>query len=146
MMIEALIVGAAATLLLLAAYAAWLWYGVAKIRRERAAKIDSTRETAISSIRALAKEMCEGRLNLTEGAIRIKVMLDYIYPCGSDLPAQFQIFYDVHDKTEHMPRRLARQDISRTELSKLDKERRGLEFKHGDELLKAAEEARVYAF
>lgn len=130
----------------LAAYAAYLWRQV-KVRQQAVAEVgeEQGRENAIENIRSLAAAMVNNDLNITEGSIRITVMLDYLYDCGN-MPDTFLPFKKLHDGTLHMPRRKARQNVSVAQLKKLDREREALEAQHKTAVLDAAKTALDYAF
>lgn len=100
---------------------------------------------AISSIRALASAMLNGELNITEGAIRIKVMLDYLYGCGQR-PTEFDPFVSLHDQTLHHPRRLKRKAIPKKQLRQLDQERERLERQMFNDIQTAARCAKDWDF
>lgn len=117
---------AAAALLALAGYALWLWGRVwrqrSALRKRRGEASDHRRD----SIRILAQAVAADELNLTEGAIRLKVLLDHELPADTGA-ARFPAIYGLHDATAHMPRRLERRRYPRSEIERLDAEREGLE-------------------
>jgi len=132
-------------ILALASYAGYLWWHVKKRERAAAQVGVKGRDNATDNIRALAAAMLDSDLNITEGSIRITVMLDYLYDCGN-MPEVFLPLKQLHDNTLHMPRRKARQDVPVKRLRQLDNEREALEAKHKTAVLAAAETALNYTF
>ena len=142
-----IVLGLLAVLLVagLAWYAWQLWRGVwakdtahsqAAALRQRDARADQ-----INSVRVLAKSMLDGDLNVTEGAIRLKVLLDHLYPDGSG-EKHYPDLYALYNATEHMPRGRARAQQPPAEIRKLDEQREALEAQYRDAVLRQAREVR----
>lgn len=103
------------------------------------------REDARHSSRVLARAMLEDDLNVTEGAIRIKVMLDYLLPCA-ERPGRFPAIYALFDAAEGFARGPARKALPLTERWRQDQARQKLEAEYREQVLAearllAAEEA-----
>lgn len=126
-------------------YAWRLWRQIAQQDASTNARRAATRADQIQSVRILADSLLRGDLNLTEGAIRIKVMLDYLLP-EQLARAQYGPFYALYDATEHMPRRNQRDAYSRAELERFDTERQALENQHRAAVLEAARRVKEHPF
>ncbi|WP_151702732.1 DUF2489 domain-containing protein [Nitrincola alkalilacustris] len=61
------------------------------------------RQYLIDSIRILSKGMEKGELRLSEGCIRLKVLLDNLVP-HLLVDAKFMVFNHVYNETAHIPR------------------------------------------
>jgi len=117
---------AGALCLALAGYALWLWREVWRRRAGLRARRDEAGAHRRDSIRILARAVIDDELNLTEGAIRLKVLLDHEVPAETGAQ-RFPAIYGLHDATAHMPRRLERRRRPRSEIARLDAEREELE-------------------
>lgn len=118
----------------LACYAWKLWQSVRVQDAATAQRIARTQSDIVGSVRALAKSMLAGELNLSEGAIRLKVMLDHLQPNGQGENA-YPDLYALHDATEHMPRGVARKQVSSSEIKRMDDERERLETQYRERVL-----------
>ena len=128
-LISLLIILSALLIFALAYYAWSLWRGVwrqdhANTERKAAVHADQT-----NSVRVLAKSLLDGDLNLSEGAIRLKVLLDHLQPDGSG-QHDYPDLYALHDATAHMPRGAARKSQTRPQIRAWDAERERLETQH----------------
>lgn len=115
----------------LAAYAFGLWRNVWRRDREQAALKTATRKDQTYSLRTLTKSMLDGDLNISEGAIRLKILLDHLQPDGSGAD-QYPDIYALHDAVNHMPRSAARDGYAPAEIKKLDAQRESLEAQYRD--------------
>lgn len=123
------LLAAAAVVVVLSGYAWHLWRRVWRQRAQQRAHHEDARADQSASIRILAQAVVDDELNLTEGAIRLKVLLDNrlaAHQGERDYPA----IYALHDATAHMPRRLERHGHSRAEIQRLDAEREMLEARY----------------
>lgn len=137
-------VAVVAALLLIAAlagYAVWLWWRVASQKRERevhnAGVLAETEADLASSIAIIADSLLTRELNLSEGAIRLKVLLDHWYAPGSgqgDYPAIYRLFL----ATSTMPRGEQRDAFPRRAIQRLDRDREMLEVEARDDVLREA--------
>lgn len=112
--------------LALAGYALWLWREVWRRRADWRARRGEAGAHRRDSIRILARAVIDDELNLSEGAIRLKVLLDHEVPAETGAQ-RFPAIYGLHDATAHMPRRLERRRRPRAEIARLDAEREALE-------------------
>ena len=118
----------------LAVYAWNLWQGVWRRDSESVVRKASAHEDQVNSVRVLAKSLLDGDLNLSEGAIRLKVLLDHLQPDGSG-QRDYPDVYALHDAIAHMPRGAARKACSRAELRAMDNERERLEAQYREQVL-----------
>lgn len=125
----------------LAAYAAWLCWRVASQKRERdthnAAVLAETEADLANSLSVIADSLLTRELNISEGAIRLKVLLDHWYSPGSgqnDYPAIYRLFLS----TANMPRGEQRDRYPKREIRRLDREREMLEVSARDDILREA--------
>lgn len=136
-MLDFLIIAGAAIVLGLAGYAAWLWRRVLARRRALAAQHRAARADQSQSIRLITSALLQDDLNLTEAAIRLKVLIDNRLPPGEG-QYHYPAIYGLHDATEHMPRRLARRQRPRAEIERLDAERQLLEAQYRERVVAEA--------
>lgn len=115
-------------------YAWKLWQSVRVQDAATAQRTERTQSDIVGSVRALAKSMLAGELNLSEGAIRLKVMLDHLQPNGQGESA-YPDLYALHDATEHMPRGVARKQVPSDEVRRMDDQRERLEAQYREPVL-----------
>ncbi|WP_353159935.1 DUF2489 domain-containing protein [Salinisphaera shabanensis] len=132
---------AAVVILALAGYAGWLWWRVINQQKERethnAAVLAETEADLEHSIAIIADSLLTGELNLSEGAIRLKVLLDHYHAPGgaqADYPAIYSLFLS----TSNMPRGEERDAWPRNEIRRMDREREMLEVAAKDSILDEA--------
>lgn len=133
-MLTLLMIAGGAIVLVLAGYAGWLWRRVLRRRRARAARHHEARADQSQSIRLITAALLEDDLNLTEAAIRLKVLIDNRLPPGEG-QEHYPAIYGLYDATDHMPRRLARRQHPRAEIQRLDAERQLLEAQYRERVL-----------
>ena len=97
------------------------------------------RRYLVDSIKVIATTMLEDQVELSEGCIRIKVLIDHL---DASLHEQesFKIFEQMYRETEHMPTHQARKNTDKNFIHKLDQQRFALEKKHNERIRKAAKE------
>lgn len=103
------------------------------------------RQEIIDSIKIIAKCMSEGQVELSEGCIRIKVLLDHVDPTLHE-QAPFSIFSTMYKATEHMPTHEARKKTDKKFIHKLDQQRFKLERDNKEAILSASEAIQIYPF
>lgn len=101
-------------------------------------KSHTTQLKAIDSVKLIAQFMMDEQVELSEGCIRIKILLDHINPDLHEHP-DFHIFSTIYTATEHMPTHEARKKADKKLIRKLDKERLQLEADYRDKILLAAQ-------
>ncbi len=109
------------------------------------ARVDQQRQSTIASIQVLARTMLAGQVELSEGCIRIKVLLDAIAPELHE-DHRFAVFNQLYSEIEHMPTHEARKSVDKRFLFKLDKQRWELENKHKVEILAASKKILEHPF
>ncbi len=109
------------------------------IQENQESRIQTTHLKAIDSIKLIAQLMIEEQVELSEGCIRIKVLLDHVAPDLHEHPA-FSVFLKIYVATEHMPTHETRKKTDQKLIRKLDKERLTLEEKNKEAILNAAKQ------
>lgn len=80
------------------------------------------------SIVTIAKAMEQDQCPLSEGSLRIVVLLDHrVDQEKLDYAAKYPALHDMYERIKHMPTHEARKQYPKTEIKKLDKEREGYE-------------------
>jgi len=136
--------------------AARLVYQVIRMERARKAKLKSLeeanqkaqreqREWMNKSIQLLAQALHNDELTLTEASIRISGLLDSL-DVGAGVKEEFSAFYQLRDKTSHIPYLKAWQQLSTAEQKKFDIERLRYEFTFNDFVMDAAKRIQGRAF
>jgi len=107
-------------------------------RDQQEAQQADQRSYLIDSIKVIATTMLEDQVELSEGCIRIKVLIDHL---DASLHEQesFKIFEQMYRDTEHMPTHQARKNTDKNFIHKLDQQRFALEKQHRESIHKAAE-------
>lgn len=100
-------------------------------------KLVDTRLSATQSIKVIAQCMLDEQIELSEGCIRIKVLLDHVAPEFHDDP-YFKIFAQIYDATRHMPTHEARKEADKKLIMRLDLERMTLEQDNEEAILSAS--------
>ncbi len=94
-------------------------------------------EHLVESVRVLARCMLDDQMELSEGCIRVKVLLDTLAPELIQEP-RFQIFAQMYESMAHMPTHAARLQTDKRFVRKLDLRRYQLEREHREAILQAA--------
>lgn len=125
-----LAIGLAALALLIIAglsgYAWSLWREVKRREAFRAEEVRRAHEQCLEGLDAVARAMLSEQVDITEGALRCKVMLDIIDPRLVERDA-FRVFAEVHARTSHLHTHSARQALSPRERFQEDKQRLAVE-------------------
>ncbi len=95
------------------------------------------REWLNKSIQILAHAVHNDELTLTEASIRISGLLDTL-DVHADVKTEFSAFYQLRDKTSHIPYLEAWQQLSSAEQNKFDLERLRHEASFNDFVMDAA--------
>jgi len=101
---------------------------------------DSLEETQlglIESLDILCRAMIDEQVEISEGCMRIKVLLDHL-DASLHNDSDYQVFNQVFELIEHMPRFAQRKEVSRRELEKLDEERFEVEQKFRTDAIRAS--------
>lgn len=134
--------------LVLAFIAGRLVYQVYAQQKERKRKLDAQelanqqaqreqREWINKSIQILAQAVHKDELTLTEASIRISGLLDSL-DVHTDIKTEFSAFYQLREKTSHIPYLEAWQNLSNAEQRKFDLERLQQEATFNDFVMDAA--------
>ncbi|MAA75018.1 MAG: hypothetical protein CMN28_09945 [Salinisphaeraceae bacterium] len=113
---------AAAVVAALAGYAATLWWKLYRQGQDRARQQADAREDQAWSVHALANAVHEDGLNLSEAAIRIRVLLDHMRPSG-DVEAEYPGIHGLYMATRDLPRGPERQALPLKTREQLDAKR-----------------------
>jgi hypothetical protein len=122
-----------------------------KIKTIEAAKeahekeVKEKKDNAINSIKVIAQCMIDKQVELSEGCIRVKVLLDHVAPELHE-DEKFSVFTKMYNATEHMPTHEARKKTDKRIIFKLDQERFKLEEDNEDEILRASKAILIYTF
>lgn len=142
------LIAAACIVICLAVYAVVLWLKV--FQQRKAADVLAEQEAArkehlIDSIRLIARAGVQDQANITECAIRVKVLMDNLYQnqCPRD---EFRPIYELAWATAHMPIREQREAFSKKEIRQFDREREALEEKMGEGVKQALQKLDDFDF
>ncbi len=108
-------------------------------------KVAEKQQDAINSIKVLAQCMIDKQVELSEGCIRVKILLDHVAPKLHE-DKSFSIFIKMYDALEHMPTHEARKQADKRLVFKLDQERFKLEEDNQQAILAASKALLAYAF
>ncbi len=115
-----------------------------QIQLNRQAWLDSQEELA-GDIRFIAKAMVQQQCEITEGCLRLKVLMDRL-----DETLQHQTQYQTiqlhYQKTAHMPHHQAYKALTKKQQFKLDQDRFELEGQHRQQILLEAKLLSDYQF
>ncbi|RUO26943.1 DUF2489 domain-containing protein [Aliidiomarina minuta] len=104
---------------------------LAKLRKQR-----QVRDTAVAkrnanlleSIETIALAMQQEQCPLSEGSLRVTVLLDHLALREKyDFAQQYPAIHDMYERIKHMPTHEARKQYPRKEIRKMDDEREGYE-------------------
>ncbi|APX93146.1 hypothetical protein BWR19_09495 [Halomonas sp. 1513] len=121
----------------LVVYAVTLWR---EVRRREAFRLEETRrahQNCLDSLGAIAAAMRAEQVDLVEGALRCKVLLEIIDPALVERDA-FRVFVTVHGETQHLRTHSSRKELTPRERMDEDRQRLAVEDAHRPALLDAA--------
>jgi hypothetical protein len=147
-LLSVLIILGAFIILVLAVIAGRLVYKVYLQKKDRAVKLQALeaanqkaqierRQWLNKSIQILAQAVYKDELTLTEASIRISGLLDSL-DVHADIKTEFSAFYQLREKTSHIPYLEAWQNLSNAEQKKFDLERLRYEATFNDFVMDAA--------
>ncbi|MBD3894287.1 DUF2489 domain-containing protein [Halomonas sp. ML-15] len=122
----------------LGAYAATLWR---EVRRREAFRQDEVRrahQNCLDSLGAIAAAMRAEQMDLVEGALRCKVLLEIIDPALVEREA-FRVFGTVHAETQHLRTHSSRKELTPRQRMDEDRQRLAVEDAYRPALLDAAQ-------
>lgn len=147
-----LLIAALTVIAILAVVAARLHYRLYRLRQkqaleqtEQAEREREQRERVNTSIRILAQALQREELTLTEASIRISMLLDSL-GVGDEVRTEFSAFYQLRERTAHIPILAAWQDLDRKQQQKFERERLHHETTYGDFVLDAANRIQTRSF
>lgn len=109
-------------------------------------KAQQNRDHLIESVHVIANAMInDERMTLTEGTIRLSVLLDSLAPHMKQEP-DISVLTAVYEKTKHIPYLQAWQSLDKQERWRYLQEMKKVEAEHETDLLKAASILRDYPF
>ncbi|MFT5718585.1 MAG: hypothetical protein ACI9T7_002792 [Oleiphilaceae bacterium] len=108
-------------------------------RAQKEAQEAEKRNYLKDSIRVIATTMLEDQVELSEGCIRIKVLIDH-FDVSLHEQESLKIFEQMYRDTKHMPTHEARKNTDKNFIHKLDQQRFALEKKHRESIRNAAKE------
>jgi len=132
----------------LAMIAGLCWFILSKSRELKLLQAQRTQQEVqqaekrrylVDSIKVIATTMLEDQVELSEGCIRIKVLIDHL-DASLHEQVSFKIFEQMYRDTEHMPTHQARKNTDKNFIHKLDQQRFALEKQHREAIRKAAKE------
>jgi Protein of unknown function (DUF2489) len=129
----ALLIVAGLIVITLAGYALYLYVQLRRKTAERkqqeellVEEIESRRKNHRNSIRVIASAIVQGQVGLTEGAIRISMLVSQLGL--SDLEkADYQVFFQLTEATSHIPILEEWKKLNKKEKLSFDQEREELE-------------------
>ncbi|NIB41142.1 DUF2489 domain-containing protein [Pseudomaricurvus alkylphenolicus] len=131
-----LLIGAFVVVVILAGVAIYYQLRLREMRRHQeeqrqalAAEGKAQRKRVIKSIYIIAQGVLDDQLTMTEGAIRIKVLLDGL-DVDDQLRESYQAFYHLAAATDHIPILEAWKKLSTKQKLVFDKQRTQLESDH----------------
>jgi len=127
----------------LSIYAWRLWVEVKRRRAFRVAEIDRANQNCIDSLIALSQAMVERQMDMVEGALRCKVLLDIIDNRLVDREA-WRVLGEVQVEAEQLHTHQARRELSPRERHREDLQRKALAQRHDHRLHLAAIELQVF--
>ncbi|KZY65006.1 hypothetical protein A3735_24670, partial [Oleiphilus sp. HI0061] len=116
------------------------WNKIQRIEDAKKAYLEEVAEKkdkALNSIKVIAQCMLDEQVELSEGCIRIKVLLDHLAPNLHE-DERFSVFIKMYDALEHMPTHEARKQTDKRVIFKLDQERFKLEEDNQHAILSAS--------
>lgn len=137
---------------LLSGIAVWLHYRVyqqqkarQQIQAEQDSKAREQRERINTSIQILAQAVLSDELTLTEASIRISVLLDSL-DINDEVRNEFSAFYQLRQRTAHIPILGAWKSLDRQQQKQFDLERWRYEMDFTDFVMDAAQRIRSRRF
>ncbi|WKE65453.1 DUF2489 domain-containing protein [Gallaecimonas kandeliae] len=122
----------------LAFYLGKLLFMVKAQRQKREAAIAERNEKLLSSIHIIARAMLEEQCDFSEGAIRIRNLLDHLHPYKA-YGERFPALFDLYKRVKDLPTHEARKELDKKELRRQDREREGWERELSDAIKAEAE-------
>lgn len=121
----------------LGAYAFTLWKEVRRREAFKREEAERANQQCLASLDAIARSMISRQVDLVEGSMRCKVLLEIIDPALLQRDS-FRVFGDVHGRTEHLHTHSARKELTLKERLDEDRQRIAVEEEFETPLIEAA--------
>lgn len=119
---------------MLGGYACVLRRRLAKRRLAMAAQwadeAQRAQENLLENLQVIAQCMLDDQMNLTEGCLRARLLLDLLEEGRYVFQDEFVVFDTVHQRARHLDTHEAREALSKKERRQQDAERRAIEEQH----------------
>ncbi|RLU01099.1 DUF2489 domain-containing protein [Ketobacter sp.] len=140
-----LFAGLALVVMVLAGVAGWLWWKVWRMGRQQAqmqqqleqqrARSEQDRLDYIhESLNVIASAVLDNQCPITEGCIRMAVLLDNL-PLDCDTKHRFSVVFEVYNATRHIPTHSQWKALERKHQRKFEQEMWALERKHNEAVM-----------
>ncbi|MGB3621493.1 DUF2489 domain-containing protein [Ketobacter sp. MCCC 1A13808] len=138
--------GLAVVVVILATVAGWLWIKVWRLNQqqqgiqaqlaEQQAETEQNRLDYIcESLNVIANAVLENQCPVTEGCIRMAVLLDNL-PLDCDTKHRFSLIFEIYNATRHIPTHSGWKSLDRQSRQRYKQEMFGLEQKHNDGVMR----------
>lgn len=127
----------------LSVYAWRLWREVERRKAFRQDEVARANQNCIESLHALSQAMLERQVDMVEGALRCKVLLDIIDHRLTERDT-WKVFREVQAEAGHLHTHQARRELSPRERYREDREREAIAVRHEHSLHLAAEALQAF--
>lgn len=135
----------AVVVVVLSIVAAWLWIKVWRLNKQqlemkahianREAETEQNRlDYIFESLNVIAGAVLENQCPVTEGCIRMAVLLDNL-PLDCDTKHRFSLIFEIYNATRHIPTHSGWKSLDRKTRQRYKQEMFNLEQKHTDEVM-----------
>lgn len=132
-----LVIAGLLVIVLLSAYAGWLWVRVHRNSRARLELDVSRRQAVLEGLEVLARGLQQGQVNVTEAALRMAALLDNL-----DISPQPRVdlaaIHQLAEAAMHLHTGARREALSRAQRDEEDSQRERLEAEQGEAVIAAA--------
>ncbi|EKE83398.1 DUF2489 domain-containing protein [Idiomarina xiamenensis] len=130
-----LMVLGAVVIIALAVYAGMLLARLQQQNKRRRQAIDKRNANLLESIVTIAKAMQQEQCPLSEGCLRIVVLLDHMVEQNKPLYSErYPAMHAMYERIKHMPTHEARKQYPKAEIRRMDNEREGYEKELADDI------------
>jgi hypothetical protein len=140
-----LFAGLSVVVVALAAVAAWLWIKVWRLNQQQAKvqellqqRQSETEQNRIDyiyeSLNVIASAVLDKQCSVTEGCIRMAVLLDNL-PLDCDTKHRFSVLFEVYNATRHIPTHSSWKALDRKSQRRFEQEMMSLEQQHDDAVM-----------
>lgn len=140
----ALIVIACIVIIGLGVYAGQLIFKLKQQLRKQEKQRSKYYQDTTESIQLIAKAVSQGQCDLSEGAIRLCVLLERIGE--DDFSSQYPAVHDLYQRIRHMPTHEARKSLSKKERRIMDIERNKFEDELNTQILEEAGQLQTFSY